>query len=375
MARRFGYWIIGTALGLGPLSGCALFPGRNSSSSAHDKGSVAFWDRQFQGASLPEAATKNSRAAPDSVVHESDRVTPGPTDPLPMPEGPNKAAETPVSPGPVSVFLPILPTVGTNEPKQTAVPPAAPAPQIEIRTETPPAEPQVSPSRREPGTREPLVEALQCVLDNRHNEALQLLRKYDQPTQEVFLCLLPILGRMTQKSIDQMSPSEVAVLGELLHSLSVTLRPHSQLVIDKASFCEWITSFGLYKPVPEGHAFLGSTPHRPGELVQLYVELRNFASEFKNGSYATRLSSSVEIRDQKGDQVWLFRFDDGKQPIRSRTLLHDYFNNYCFYVPNNLPAGTYQLIIQVSDETRAGEPRTASKTLEFRVTSVSARVP
>jgi hypothetical protein len=373
MARRLGYWIISAALGLGPLSGCALFPGRDSSGPGCDKNRAAIGDRQCQGTGLPKAAKKDFPNAPDAVVHESDRVTPEPTDSRTLPDAPNKMAQTPLAPGPVSLSLPILPTAGTSE--QNPVPPTAPAPQIEIGTETPSAQTQINSPRRERDTREPLVEALQCVLDNRHNEALQLLRKYDQPTQEVFLCLLPILGRMTQKSIDQMSPSEVAVLGELLHSLSVTLRPHSKLVIDKANFCEWIKSFGIYKPLPEGHAFLGSTPHRPGELVQLYVELRNFASEFRNGSYATRLSSSVEIRDQKGDQVWLFRFDDGKQPIRSRTLLHDYFNNYCFYVPNNLPAGTYQLIIQVSDETRAGEPRTASKTLEFRVTSVSARVP
>ena len=180
---------------------------------------------------------------------------------------------------------------------------------------------------------------------------------------------------MTQKSIDQLTPAEVAVLNEQLHSLADTLRPRSKLTIDKACFCEWIKSYGIYKPLTEGHAFVGSIPNRPGELVQLYVELRNFASEAKNGFYATRLSSTVEIRDQKGGQVWFYRFDDKKEPIRSRTLLHDYCNNYCFYVPNNLPAGTYSLIIEVTDETRPDQPRKASKSLEFRVTSMSARLP
>ena len=66
---------------------------------------------------------------------------------------------------------------------------------------------------------------------------------------------------------------------------------------------------------------------------------------------------------------------DGKQQIRSGSLLHDYFNNYSFYVPTSLPAGTYRLTIHVKDETRPDQPREASKTLEFRVTSMSARIP
>ena len=216
------------------------------------------------------------------------------------------------------------------------------------------------------------MDALQSVLDNRPSEAVLFLRKYDQPTQEIFLRLLPILGLLTQKGIDQLSPPDVAIINDQAQSLAISLRPRIKLVIDKACFCEEIKSFGSYKPWPEGHAFLGSTSNRPGDYVQLYVELRNFINEAKNGSYLTRLSSSVEIRDQKNEQVWFYRFDD--KPIRRQSPLHDYYFNYAFHVPNNLPAGTYHLTIKVKDETRPEQPREASQTLEFRVTSMSARL-
>ncbi len=262
--------------------------------------------------------------------------------------------------------LPALPPVPDNV---SASPPNPPEPVAGAKVPPEPAEVSVPPK----GTsrREPLVDALQRIIDNHPNEALELLRKYDPGTQEFFLRLLPVMARLTQKSIDLLAASEVAVLNEELQSLTMTLRPHSQLGIDKACFCEWIKSYGIYKPLPEGHAFVGPGGSGTGELVQLYVELRNFACEAKNGAFATRLSSSVEIRDQKGERVWFYQFEDGKQPIRSQTMLHDYFNNYCFYVPNRLPPGTYTLTINVADETRPEQRRVASKSLEFRVTAIS----
>jgi hypothetical protein len=147
------------------------------------------------------------------------------------------------------------------------------------------------------------------------------------------------------------------------------------LTIDKACFCRRVKSFGRFEQLPEGHAFL-STPDRPGEEVKLYVELRNFGSEYTDGLYATKLSSSIEIIDHKGRQAWICRsFPEEKAPILSRSPLHDYCNTYSFYP--TLPAGTYTLVIQITDQTRPQQPRTVRKELEFHVKtmSVSARLP
>jgi hypothetical protein len=216
--------------------------------------------------------------------------------------------------------------------------------------------------------REPLADALQCALDNKHDEALRHLQAYDAETQDLFLRLLPALSILTKKKLGELSAAEVAILHEQLVGLLGTLRPRTPLTIDKVCFCEGVKGYGNYKPLPEGHGFAAALGNRPGDLVQLYVELRNFASEARHGAFETRLSSSVEICDTRGELVWSYRFEDEKQPIRSRTQLHDWYNNYSFHVPKSLPPGTYRLTIQVSDETIPESRRIARQTLEFRVT-------
>ena len=221
--------------------------------------------------------------------------------------------------------------------------------------------------------REPLAESLQCMLDNKHDEALRHLQAYDADTQDLFQQLLPALSILSKKKLGELSAAEIAVLHEQLYSLLAALRPRTVLTIGKVCYCEWVKDYGNYKPLPEGHAFAAPSAHRPGELVQLYVELRNFVSELRHGAYETRFSSSVEICDGRGELAWSWRFEDEKYPIRRRTHLHDWFNNYSFNVPKSLPPGTYRLTIQVTDETNPESRRTARQSLEFRVAAPMLR--
>ena len=147
---------------------------------------------------------------------------------------------------------------------------------------------------------EPLAEALNCFLDNKHDEALRHLQAYDAETQDLFLRLLPALSILSKKKLTDLSAAEVAVLHEHFYSLVGTLRTRTPLIIDKCCFCEWVKVYGDYKPLPEGHAFAAATANHPGELVQLYVELRNFANELRQGWFVTRYSSSIEICDSAG---------------------------------------------------------------------------
>lgn len=216
--------------------------------------------------------------------------------------------------------------------------------------------------------REPLVEALQCILEDRHTDVPDLLKKYDAVTQELFLRILPPLAMLTRKTLKELSTPEIASLGVQLNAVTNLLRPRTELTIDKACFCQWVKSFGNYKPLPEEHLFAPSAPARPGERVQLYAEVKNFISDNRDGLFETRFSSSVEIHDSKGEKIWHYRFDDRNYPIRSRTFLTDYFNNYSFFVPH-LPAGNYTLTITIADETVPECRREARKTLDFRVGS------
>lgn len=225
--------------------------------------------------------------------------------------------------------------------------------------------------RPEPDNYSAGVKALQSMLDGRHEEAIRHLRGYDEDTQEFLLRLLPPLTLFLKKSISDMTPQEVGVLIEQMDRLKDTIRARSELVVTKMCCCKRIMNYGWYEELPANHPFLTGTDKRPGELVQLYVELKNFACEpTKDGDYVTRLAVALELANGKGEKVWSHSFDKKDTTPRRRTRLNDFYSGYSFYVPA-LPPGTYQLTIQVADETIAGQRRTASKSIDFHVTPVA----
>src|SRR5207248_1027603 len=89
--------------------------------------------------------------------------------------------------------------------------------------------------------------------------------------------------------------------------------------IERTCFCEQIQGYGLYKVLPQAHAFRPRNGDQPGELVRLYVELRNFCLEPCAQGYRTRLSSTVEICDQEGKQQWFHSFKDQEGPLYRQT--------------------------------------------------------
>lgn len=230
---------------------------------------------------------------------------------------------------------------------------------------------------QKPAKEEPIVEALRCVLADRYSDAIEVLKAYDPATQELYIRLLPVLVGLSRNNLNKLSSPEIATLNDQLLSLLATLRPRTELTIGKACYCEWIRSYGIYKPLPDGHGFAAPSPGRHGDEVHLYVELKNFSSELRGATYETRLSSSLEIRPSNdvadSKPMWEYKFPDRKLPVSSRTMLNDYYQHYIFEVPL-LPPGAYTLTLQIADETRSDIRRVARKSLEFRVNSVSARI-
>ena len=219
----------------------------------------------------------------------------------------------------------------------------------------------------------PVVNALDCIFNDRHKEAVRHLQAYDTETQEFYLRVLPIITIFAKKHINDLNSQEVAVLSEQLQSLLASVRPRTDLVIDRMCCCKVIASFGDYQALPEDHAFVASSAERPySETVRLYVEVRNFASVPRGGLFETRLSSAIEIRDGRGLKVHDFVFNNSEKQINSLTRVNDYYIPYTFTVPN-LPPGTYQLVLQIADETVPGARRIAQKAIDFRITSVGSR--
>ncbi len=223
-------------------------------------------------------------------------------------------------------------------------------------------EPAPSERQAEPS----LVRALRCYLDKRPAEAIACLKDCDKLSQELLLCVLPMAARLGEGNIDHASPEEVAVMVEQLGGVEDRLRPRASLAIERMCFCRRIESFGVYEPLPDEPAY------RPGQWALVYIELRNFTCERREGSgpFATRLVCSAEIRDRSGRRVWpegpgrlVF---NRKGPDESRSAWHDYFDNCSLRMPMLAP-GAYSLWIEVQD---APTGRKAEHAIDFRVDAV-----
>ncbi len=271
-----------------------------------------------------------------------------------LPEGPPREAEPKKKPDGITGIVTLEPDAG----KPVIVQSPGPLPQL-IADKT---------------DFEPIVLALQRMLEGRHQDAIKHLSAYDGDKQELFLRLLPILSTLVKKRIEDLSTQEVAVLNKQIDGLRDQFRPRSELVVSRMCYCKEVRGYGSYVPLPDSHAFLAGTKDRIGEQVQLYVELKNFASEpTKDGEFLTKLSCSLELRDAK-EVVWSKRFDGGETTLRRSSRLNDFYSRYGFYVPALSP-GTYQLTINIADETNPKNVRIASKSIEFRVTPVANPTP
>jgi hypothetical protein len=291
-------------------------------------------------------------------------------------EGPPAASSAPVAADPP----PMTSTRVAMEAPEPPIPPTAlaqaqpaeekptvhvapPIPPDRPSKPTPAAQPAEFPRPTEPAPKaadDPaLITAVRLLMENRPGEAVTVLMNYDKPTQQLLLCLLPAIVRLSEGKFDQADPKEIALIMMQMDSALSELRRKAPLVIERMCYCRRIDGFGQFDPLPDDRAF------RQGELVQIYAELQNYFWEKHGQFYEMRLSSTVEIRDQAGAVV--FRQDFRELLERSQSPRHDYYFPRCrFCVPENLPPGDYRLVLKV---TEAPSKRTAQQDLPLRVTT------
>lgn len=280
-----------------------------------------------------------------------------PIEPVHYPEAAPKV-EAPRADGtPKADLWPIKPAVPAV-PAAPDVPPAQTQPAQAVKpTTVGPTPVQAAP---------PLSAALHCFMDKRPGEAVRLLANYDNP--ELLGRLLQLAARLGESSVKSDAAQETEALIAHLSATLSELRARAALIIDKMCFCRRIETFGVYEPLPEDHVF------RPGELVRVYVELKNFTSERRetvsgHALYVTQLASTAEIRDYSGRQVWEETFHRDR-PEQSQTPRQDYYDHYRFCLPE-LPPERYTLWIKVTD---LPTQRSVRRSLDFRVGAVGANV-
>lgn len=120
------------------------------------------------------------------------------------------------------------------------------------------------------------------------------------------------------------------------------MREEAALSIKNMTFCRKISYFGNYERFPRNE-------FTPGYEVLLYTEIENFVSTpTVDGEYRTSLKSVIEITDAKGRVVWTKGFPPTEDFCRNPR--RDYFHNYQFHIPEELPTGTYSLKLTIVDE-------------------------
>jgi hypothetical protein len=212
----------------------------------------------------------------------------------------------------------------------------------------------------------PLVAALRCYLNRKPAEAVIWLERYDPPNQELLLCLMPLLARLTEGSLHKVDSKDLSSLLTELDRIITLMQPAAQMVIDKMCFVSDAHNFGDYKKLDEEHEF------QPGDLLFVYVELQNFTSQRdeRTGRYRIRLKSEVFIQDVKNNVVDGSNFEANED--LSLTRRHDFYIQYPLRLRRDLPAGSYILRLNVTD---VPTKRNVEHTLDFRVITARGREP
>jgi hypothetical protein len=323
MIRRFGILSVGALLTLSLTTGCVV------------------------------TGDPVQQVRPDDIAQQ-----PGPPTPLPHALHIPTVTQAPQPEAPVVLTPPKPPP----PPEPDVLPVKSQAPPEPLPLETTSRAVRPTPADTDP----PLVAIMRCVIDKHPAEARELLQKYDKRSQDVLVALLPFAARVADGGLDQASPSEVTNLMVELDQIRAALRARTPLSIDKVCYCRRISNYGLYDPLPDDHVFAGGSRNH-GELVQLYVEARNFAIRQNGKIYDTALASKLEIRDANCGLV--ARMDFPARPDRSLSPRQDYFIHYQFYVPAQMEPGNYTLTIELADENTTGDApsRTTKRSLPFHV--------
>jgi len=290
----------------------------------------------------------------------------------PPPDEPKAVAVTP-PPAPAVVERPEAPPEPKLVPPQPAESPGPARTALSVPP-APSAPPAPPPSAALPDP--PAIAVLRAYLDQKPDSegARKVFQRLHETDRVVLDALLPIVKDACADGLD------VEQVVKALDLLEERLRPRRPLTLDKVCFARGFEGFGVYEPLAEAGevpVFHSGLDGRPGERVQVYVEVRNFASRRVGACWETALASTLEIEDE-----WKRRIDfrgvrgetleQLRRPARvdcSLSPRQDYCLNIQFHIPPRMPPGSYKLRVTVGDEIAPadGVRRTDFRTLMFRV--------
>jgi hypothetical protein len=221
--------------------------------------------------------------------------------------------------------------------------------------------------KQDPPSAEPVVIALQDMLEKRHIEGIEHLQAYGPLTRDVFQELLSVTAFMAHKGVEDWNADDAAVVELQLGRIGEMIRPRASLSISKLCFCDAVKDLRMYHPLPEDHAFLAARGDRPSEECQIYLEMKNLGSRPEAGQFVTDLACKFQIVDEQGKERWSFEFPLEKLRLVSRGPLIEYYHKFRFWLPENVTPGNYRLNVRLTDVTHAELPREATSSAPLHI--------
>jgi hypothetical protein len=323
------------------------------------------WPQLSQPVSAPHAVTPSDVAPmiePASATAPASSQSAQPSSTVVAPPEPVREPEASTS---LKIAAPAAMEVQPAAPSPTAftAPAASTAPAAPVAS-TAPAAPAVSTAAAPAVAETILFQALRAFQNDRPQEALEHLRRLDPTNQELLMYLMPLMVRLSEGGANALPPEELAMLIDRLQTASSMLKSKATLRADRVCFCRGVRKFADLDTYEAGHEF------RPGDMVFLYAELKNFTCEpvaVPAGATAPahgwniRLGTKLELRDVRNNLIW--RTDLNKNDF-AQTPPQDYYHTYRFCVPDKLPPGTYTLWLTIVDKPTG---RAVRKPVEMRI--------
>lgn len=241
-------------------------------------------------------------------------------------------------------------------------PPADPPPTVQV----PPA--TLPPLEVEPMT--PLVYAIRAFQDNQPDKAVEYLKEFDKPNQELLLQLIPAVVQASKANLGKPDADEATALARQFEAAAATVLKRTGFGIRKAVVCLAVDGFGVYTPVTDPNAL------RRGSLYSVYLELDNVPClpdvREKDGAkgFLTRLECEMRVSDEFGQTVEIQDVTTKSVGSKSTTIkreftrspVRDYFLPAVLQTPTR--PGAYTVTFEIRDP-RTG--RSVSKPIPFRV--------
>lgn len=251
--------------------------------------------------------------------------------------------------------------------------PENPLPPIGEPPSDPPAvtlaEPHELPGLDLPDLTPPLVRAFQAFHSNQPEKAIEALKEFDEPNQQLLLQLIPAVVQASKANLNRPDADESAALARQFESAAAVVQKRAGLTVRKAAVCLAIDKFGVFTPVLDKNALVKDS------LYWLYLEVGNvpcaaFTRSDGVDGYQVRLECEMQVADEFGRVVEIVDVKTGIPGPKSkssksdffRSPVHDYFLAAKLQTPSR--PGAYTVTIEVRDP-RTGQ--SVSKPIPFRV--------